>query len=117
MFSQGALSYAELGCIVKKSGGEYAYMYAAMGRVAAFLFAWTRIMIMTPSSVCIITLTFAQYLITFFPYCGMPDVPLKVIAATTIGLYICYYCWSYFLNKLFWLILMSRKISNIDLKC
>lgn len=80
----GALSYAELGCIVKKSGGEYAYMYEAMGRVAAFLYAWTRIMIMTPSSVCIITLTFAQYLITFFPYCGVPDVPLKVIAATTI---------------------------------
>lgn len=104
MFSQGALSYAELGCIVKKSGGEYAYMYAAMGRVVAFLFAWTRIMIMTPSSVCIITLTFAQYFVTFFPYCGVPDVPLKVIAATTIGLYISYYCWSYFLNKLIYLV-------------
>ncbi|XP_076111587.1 b(0,+)-type amino acid transporter 1-like isoform X1 [Mytilus galloprovincialis] len=80
----GSLSYAELGCIIRKSGGEYAYIGAAMGRVLAFLYAWTKIIVLTPSSVAIITLTFAQYFITFFPYCGIPDVPLKIIAATII---------------------------------
>ena len=87
LYITGSLSYAELGCIVKKSGGEYAYMYQAMGRIMAFLFAWTKVIILTPSSVAIITLTFASYVVTFFDYCGEPQVPLKVIAATAIGIF------------------------------
>lgn len=80
----GSLSYAELGCVVKKSGGEYAYMYRAMGKMMAFLFAWTKVIVLTPSSVAIITLTFASYVVTFLDYCGEPQVPLKVIAAAAI---------------------------------
>ncbi|VDI29144.1 Hypothetical predicted protein [Mytilus galloprovincialis] len=80
----GSLSYAEIGCVVKKSGGEYAYIDAAMGRLMAFMFAWTKIIVLTPSSVAVISLTFASYCVTFFPYCGEPQVPLKVIAALAI---------------------------------
>ena len=68
-----------------KSGGEYAYIDTAMGRILSFLFAWTKVIVLTPSSVAIITLTFAQYVVTFFPYCGVPSVPLKIIAAAAIG--------------------------------
>ncbi|XP_052063177.1 b(0,+)-type amino acid transporter 1-like [Mytilus californianus] len=80
----GSLSYAEIGCVVKKSGGEYAYIDAAMGRLMAFMFAWTKIIVLTPSSVAVISMTFASYCVTFFPYCGEPQVPLKVIAALAI---------------------------------
>lgn len=81
----GSLSYAELGTLITKSGAEYPYMMAAMGRVVAFLFAWTKIIILTPSSMAIICLTFAEYVMSLFEFCGEPQIPKKVIAAVAMG--------------------------------
>nr|XP_022344421.1 b(0,+)-type amino acid transporter 1-like isoform X2 [Crassostrea virginica] len=80
----GSLSYAELGTLITKSGAEYPYMMAAMGRVVAFLFAWTKIIILTPSSMAIICLTFAEYVMSLFEFCGEPQIPKKVIAAVAM---------------------------------
>ncbi|XP_052229246.1 b(0,+)-type amino acid transporter 1-like isoform X1 [Dreissena polymorpha] len=80
----GALTYSELGTLVRKSGGEYAYILEAFGQVPAFLFAWTSVIVIRPSSIAIICLTFSEYLTTFFPYCGSPEVVPKVIAAVAI---------------------------------
>lgn len=77
----GALSYAELGTLITKSGAEYPYMMAAMGRVVAFLFAWTKIIVLTPSSMAIICLTFAEYVMSLMEFCGEPQIPKKMIAA------------------------------------
>jgi amino acid transporter len=37
----GAMAYAELAALRPKAGGEYVYLDAAYGRVAAFLTGWT----------------------------------------------------------------------------
>ncbi|XP_048742291.1 b(0,+)-type amino acid transporter 1-like isoform X2 [Ostrea edulis] len=77
----GALSYAELGTLITKSGAEYPYMMEAMGRVVAYLFAWTKIIVLTPSSMAIICLTFAEYFMSLFDFCGEPQIPKKIVAA------------------------------------
>ncbi|XP_065934469.1 b(0,+)-type amino acid transporter 1 isoform X3 [Magallana gigas] len=80
----GALSYAELGTLISKSGAEYHYLMAALGRVVAFLFAWTKVIILTPSSLAIICLTFAEYVMSLIEFCGEPQIPKKMIAALAI---------------------------------
>jgi len=86
----GALSYSELGTMIRKSGGEYAYMKEAYGDVMAFLFAWTSVMVIRTSSVAIISLTFGEYMATFFPMCGSPEILKKLVAAIVIGKYFIY---------------------------
>ncbi|XP_041376698.1 b(0,+)-type amino acid transporter 1-like [Gigantopelta aegis] len=80
----GGLVYAELGLVVKKSGGEYAYIREAFGNVPAFLFAWTSVVVIRTSSLSIICLTFAEYVDTFFEMCGQPEIPKKLVAALAI---------------------------------
>lgn len=57
---------------------------AALGRVVAFLFAWTKVFILTPSSLAIICLTFAEYVMSLMEFCGEPQIPKKMIAALAI---------------------------------
>ncbi|CAG2199712.1 unnamed protein product [Mytilus edulis] len=80
----GALSYSELGTMIRKSGGEYAYMKEAYGDVMAFLFAWTSVIVIRTSSVAIISLTFGEYMATFFPMCGSPENIKKLVAIVVI---------------------------------
>lgn len=73
--------------MITKSGGEYPYINAGLGKILAFLFAWTKIIVLTPTAVTIICLTFAEYTATFFEYCGTPSIPVKLVAALAIGKY------------------------------
>ncbi|XP_071092211.1 b(0,+)-type amino acid transporter 1-like [Haliotis cracherodii] len=80
----GALCYSELGTLIRLSGGEYAYIRAALGNIPAFLFSWTSIIVIRTSSLAIITLTFAQYVGSLFAMCGQPEIPTKIVAAIAI---------------------------------
>ncbi|KAL4234014.1 b(0 +)-type amino acid transporter 1 [Mactra antiquata] len=80
----GSLCYSELGTLVKQSGGEYAYLNEAFGPIVAFLYAWNSIIVIRPSSIAIICLTFAEYVESFFPSCGTPQIPMKIVAAAAI---------------------------------
>ncbi|XP_060601697.1 b(0,+)-type amino acid transporter 1-like [Ruditapes philippinarum] len=80
----GALSYAELGTMIPKSGGEYPYFMEATFPIVAYLFSWTRTIVLQPSGVAIICMTCASYITTFFEYCGSPAPPLKIIAVIVI---------------------------------
>ncbi|KAH3789278.1 hypothetical protein DPMN_167453, partial [Dreissena polymorpha] len=80
----GALAYAELGTMIPRSGGEYAYFYDATFPFVAYMYSWTRTIVLQPSGLAIICMTFASYMITFFEYCGTPLPPQKVIACIAI---------------------------------
>ncbi|KAL8559421.1 hypothetical protein ACOMHN_045218 [Nucella lapillus] len=80
----GALSYAELGTLMGKSGGEYQYLREAFGNGVAFLFAWTTIMVIRPAGNAIICLTFAQYTSSLSSVCGTPQIPVKLTAALAL---------------------------------
>lgn len=47
----GALTYAEIGILFPKAGGEYVYLKEAYGNLPAFLFGWMRFCIATPGSI------------------------------------------------------------------
>lgn len=57
----GSLSLGEVGSAFPYSGGLYVYIREAFGRLAAFLFAWSGFMLVTPSGIGAISLAFAQY--------------------------------------------------------
>lgn len=47
----GALTYAELGALFPRAGGEYVYMKEAYGPLAGFLYGWTRFWIASPGTI------------------------------------------------------------------
>ena len=82
----GSLCYAELGTLITKSGGEYSYLMAAFGRIPAYLFAWTSVLIIRPASGAIIALTFAEYVAKpFYPDCQPPTYLMKLLACSCLG--------------------------------
>lgn len=89
----GALCYAELGTMIPKSGGEFAYLLEAFGAPSAFLYSWTSVTLLRPSQTAIIALAFGKYVAEpFFPSCMTQDadrqdlnVLVKLLAALCIG--------------------------------
>lgn len=70
----GALCYAELGTMIPKSGGEFAYLLEAFGAPGAFLYSWTSVTLLRPSQTAIIALAFGKYVAEpFFPSCMAQD--------------------------------------------
>lgn len=83
----GALSYAELGTLITKSGAEYAYLHEAfgpfhktLGPIPAFLFAWTSVLILKPALFGVVSMSFALYTTEPFFECGPPDVLVKIVS-------------------------------------
>uniref|UniRef100_A0A8C3TLL7 b(0,+)-type amino acid transporter 1 n=1 Tax=Catharus ustulatus TaxID=91951 RepID=A0A8C3TLL7_CATUS len=81
----GALSYAELGTIIKESGGEYIYILRIFGSFPAFIFAYTSVILVRPAGLAAVSLSFAEYAIApFYPGCSSPQVAIKCTAAACI---------------------------------
>lgn len=83
----GSLCYCEMGTMIPRSGGEYAYLQEAFGPLPAFIFSWTLALVIRPSSMTIVALTFARYVSQpFYPDCDIsPMVVRKVLAAACLG--------------------------------
>ncbi|KAI4804192.1 hypothetical protein KUCAC02_025826 [Chaenocephalus aceratus] len=81
----GGLCYAELGTVIPESGGEFIYMLRTTGKVMAFLFSFSFIMVMRPASATGIALSFAEYVVAPF-YSGNtpPQLVVKCVAAGAI---------------------------------
>ena len=84
----GCLCFAELETCIKNFGGEYSYLIEAFGRIPAFLFVWTSVLILQPASGAIIALTFANSITQpFYSACEAP-VPIhltKLMACSCLG--------------------------------
>lgn len=62
-----ALSMAELAAMFPRAGGTYVYLREAYGDMAAFVFGWTRLLLIQPAVLGGIALIFAAYAQAFFP--------------------------------------------------
>ena len=59
----GALTYAELAAMFPRSGGVYVYVREGFGRMPAFLFGWSELLLIRASALGAIATPFAEYLL------------------------------------------------------
>ena len=86
----GAYCYAELGCLIKKSGGDYAYILDTFGSFIGFIRLWAECLVVRPCTITIVALTFSTYAAKpFFPECEPPDEAIRILAAVCI----CKFCY------------------------
>lgn len=96
----GGLCYIELGLLIRKSGAEYSFIKEAysfkkkyrvlefLGSLLSFLYIWCSVFVIRSSSIAVITLTSAEYLIRpFFIVCSdnIPGSAVKLISLTLIS--------------------------------
>ncbi|KZC03740.1 Y+L amino acid transporter 2 [Dufourea novaeangliae] len=90
----GAYCYAELGCMIRKSGADYAYIMETFGPFMAFIRLWVECMIVRPCSQAIVALTFSVYVLKpVFPDCTPPDDATRILAACCICILAFINCW------------------------
>jgi APA family basic amino acid/polyamine antiporter len=78
----GATAYAELAALRPRAGGEYVYLRAAFGPVAAFLTGWTSFVAGFSGAIAASAVGFASYLGHFVPFAS--DV--RPLATLPLGL-------------------------------
>lgn len=90
----GAMAYAELAALRPKAGGEYVYLRAAYGRLAAFLTGWTSFVAGFAGAIAASSVVFVLYLDRFIPGVAnatpfftvpVPFVPLSFSRQTIIA--------------------------------
>ncbi|KAI6240344.1 Large neutral amino acids transporter small subunit 1 [Aphelenchoides fujianensis] len=87
-----AWCYAELGTLIRRSGGDYVYIREAFGPFLGFLRFWIEAMIVYPGSCTVVALTFATYILRpFFPH-GPPAYSVELVAAAVIVLLTAVHC-------------------------
>ena len=79
----GALSVAELGAALPRSGGIFAYLLECFGPVPAFLYGWACLTVITPAALGATSTIFAEYLGYFLP---LSPAAVHYVAALTIAL-------------------------------
>lgn len=91
----GAFCFAELGCMIPKSGADYAYIMTSFGPFLAFIRLWIECMIVRPTSQAIVALTFALYALRpVYPDCEPPILAVKFLAVVCILILTFVNCWS-----------------------
>ncbi|XP_058047231.1 cystine/glutamate transporter-like isoform X2 [Ahaetulla prasina] len=91
----GALSYADLGTCITKSGGHYIYLLETLGPLPAFLRLWAEFIMIRPANIAVVSLAFGRYLIEpFFASCHVPPLAVKLVTMAGITLAIVLNCWS-----------------------
>src|SRR5256885_9654383 len=63
----GALTYAELGAMYPRAGGDYIFLREAYGDFPAFMFGWTNFAVITTTGLAAIATGFASFLSALIP--------------------------------------------------
>jgi APA family basic amino acid/polyamine antiporter len=79
----GAFSYAELGALFPKAGGQYVYLRDAYHPIAGFLYGWALLALIESGAIAAVAITFANYALRL---AGRPDVAAMPLAIAAIVL-------------------------------
>jgi basic amino acid/polyamine antiporter, APA family len=81
----GALTYAELAAANPEAGGLYCYIRDAFGRLPAFLYGWSLLLVIASATIAALAHAFTAYLQEIIPLSawGKIAVPLAMIAVVT----------------------------------
>jgi APA family basic amino acid/polyamine antiporter len=74
----GALVFAELGARRPVAGGGYAYLRDAYGRLPAFLYAWTLLLVIATGAIAAVAVTFASYTAALLGWEPVTRIPLAI---------------------------------------
>lgn len=77
----GALCYAELSAAFPETGGDYVFLRKGYGKLIAFLYAWTELVIIRTGSIAAISFLFADYACGFF---SIDKSTAKLVAISVI---------------------------------
>ena len=81
----GAFSYAELGAVFPKAGGQYVYLRDGLHPLAGFLYGWALLLVIESGAIAAVAITFATYALHL---AGGPDgarVPLAIGAIALLS--------------------------------
>uniref|UniRef100_A0A671M2E2 Asc-type amino acid transporter 1-like n=1 Tax=Sinocyclocheilus anshuiensis TaxID=1608454 RepID=A0A671M2E2_9TELE len=82
----GSLCYAELGVTIPKSGGDYSYVTEIFGGLVGFLLLWSAVLIMYPTTLAVIALTFSNYVLQpAFPNCLPPFIATRLLSTACVS--------------------------------
>jgi APA family basic amino acid/polyamine antiporter len=81
----GALIYAELGARRPVAGGGYVYLRDAYGRLPAFLYAWTLLLVIATGAIAAVAVTFASYTAALLGWGPGTRVPLAIGAIVALS--------------------------------
>jgi APA family basic amino acid/polyamine antiporter len=79
----GALAYAELGAILPKAGGQYAYLRDAYHPLIGFLYGWALLAVIETGAIAAVAIAFATYALRL---AGRPELTPVPLALATIVL-------------------------------
>jgi len=81
----GALTFAELGTLFPRAGGQYAYLREAYHPAAGFLYGWGLLLMIEGGAIAAVGITFAEYTLRLL---GRPEAdaqPLTVLAIAVVA--------------------------------
>jgi APA family basic amino acid/polyamine antiporter len=76
----GAFSYAELGRLLPRAGGQYVYLREAWHPLAGFLYGWALLFMIETGAMAAVAITFAQYALRLVGVTGVSPRPLAIAA-------------------------------------
>jgi APA family basic amino acid/polyamine antiporter len=79
----GALTFAELGAMMPRSGGQYNFIGAAFGRLWAFLYGWMETLLDGAASIAALAIGFIIFLNDFLGG-GLSPMRIQLLTAATI---------------------------------
>ena len=74
----GALTYAEMGVLFPRAGGQYHYLKEAYGPLWGFLFGWASFLVISSGGIATLAVGFGEYLGSFVPFFSTKNVLLRV---------------------------------------
>ncbi len=82
----GALSYAELGSLFPRVGGQYAYLRDGLHPLAGFLYGWALLAVIESGAIAAVAIAFATYSLRLVGQAGVSPAPLAIAALLALSL-------------------------------
>lgn len=81
----GALTFAELGVVMPRAGGHYAYIREAFHPLLGFLYGWALLFMIETGAIAAVSVTFSEYTLRLVGNEGAQALPLAVAAILVVG--------------------------------
>jgi APA family basic amino acid/polyamine antiporter len=81
----GAFSYAELGAIFPKAGGQYVYLRDGLHPLAGFLYGWALLLVIESGAIAAVAITFAIYALKLVGGPAGAQVPIAIAAIAALS--------------------------------